>query len=127
MTQTLVLVILFVVAISSLPWLVRRMQLRRGRFVPSSVAVPRVLSAVAVGPQQRVVTVEVGDEGERTTLVLGVTAQSIRCLHVLPSTSKASSAPGSFSHAMAQASVSDTAERGQSDSPMRQGLPSASQ
>jgi len=39
---------------------------------------------VAVGPQQRVVTVEVGPEGARTWLVLGVTAQQVSCLHVLP-------------------------------------------
>jgi flagellar protein FliO/FliZ len=31
-----------------------------------------------------VVTVEVGPEGARTWLVLGVTAQSINCLHVMP-------------------------------------------
>jgi flagellar protein FliO/FliZ len=43
-----------------------------------------VLSAVAVGPQQRVVTVEVGPEHARTWLVLGVTAQQVSCLHVLP-------------------------------------------
>ena len=44
----------------------------------------RVLSQVAVGPQQRVVTVEVGPPQQRTVLVLGVTAQNINCLHVLP-------------------------------------------
>ncbi|MBY0410619.1 MAG: flagellar biosynthetic protein FliO, partial [Burkholderiaceae bacterium] len=32
----------------------------------------------------RVVTVEVGPENARTCLVLGVTAQHISCLHVLP-------------------------------------------
>jgi flagellar protein FliO/FliZ len=34
-----------------------------------------------VGPHQRVVTVEVGPEGARTWLVLGVTGQTISCLH----------------------------------------------
>lgn len=127
MTQTLLLVILFVAAISSLPWLVRRLQQRQGRFAPSAAAMPRVLSAVAVGPQQRVVTVEVGEEGERTTLVLGVTAQSIRCLHILPPTSKASPTPGSFSRAMAQASASEAVELGQSDASPQQGFKSAGQ
>ena len=47
-------------------------------------AASRVVSAVAVGPQQRVVTVEVGPEHARTWLVLGVTAQQVSCLHVLP-------------------------------------------
>ena len=43
----------------------------------------KVLSAIAVGPHQRVVTVEVGPEHSRTVLVLGVTAQQVSCLHVL--------------------------------------------
>jgi flagellar protein FliO/FliZ len=34
-----------------------------------------------------VVTVEVGPEGARTWLVLGVTGQSITCLHTLPAAS----------------------------------------
>src|SRR6218665_2376649 len=51
---------------------------------PASGAAARVLSAVAVGPQQRVVTVEVGPEHARTWLVLGVTARQVSCLHVLP-------------------------------------------
>ncbi|RIX70703.1 flagellar biosynthesis protein FliO, partial [Acidovorax cavernicola] len=37
----------------------------------------RVLSAVAVGAHQRVVTVEVGEGAQKTRLVLGVTAQQI--------------------------------------------------
>jgi flagellar protein FliO/FliZ len=44
----------------------------------------KIVSAVAVGPHQRVVTVEVGPEGARTLLVLGVTAQTISCLHSSP-------------------------------------------
>jgi flagellar protein FliO/FliZ len=39
---------------------------------------------MAVGPQQRVLTVEVGPENARTWLVLGVTGQTITCLHTLP-------------------------------------------
>jgi flagellar protein FliO/FliZ len=41
----------------------------------------RFISALAVGPHQRVVTVEVGPQGRRVWLTLGVTAQSISCLH----------------------------------------------
>ncbi|CAN7585525.1 flagellar biosynthetic protein FliO [Acidovorax sp. LjRoot129] len=85
MTQTLVVVVLFVGAMALLPWLVRRVQQRHAAGSPGSVGVAsRVLSAVAVGPQQRVVTVEVGPEHARTWLVLGVTAQQVSCLHVLP-------------------------------------------
>lgn len=41
----------------------------------------RFISALAVGPHQRVVTVEVGPQGQRVWLTLGVTAQTISCLH----------------------------------------------
>lgn len=84
MTQTLVVVVLFVGAMAMLPWLVRRLQQRRAAGGSTGASTSRVLSAVAVGPQQRVVTVEVGPDHARTLLVLGVTTQQINCLHVLP-------------------------------------------
>ncbi|UCU98720.1 FliO/MopB family protein [Acidovorax radicis] len=84
MTQTLVVVVLFVGAMATLPWLVRRLQQRRAVGGAAGGSTSRVLSAVAVGPQQRVVTVEVGPEHARAFLILGVTAQQINCLHVLP-------------------------------------------
>jgi len=85
MNQTLVVVVLFVGAMATLPWLVRRLQQRRAGVGTAGSSTSRGLSAVAVGPQQRVVTVEVGPEHARVFLVLGVTAQQINCLHVLPS------------------------------------------
>lgn len=103
MTQTLLLVFLFVAAIATLPWLVRRLQQRQGRLAGSSAASPRVLSAIAVGPNQRVVTVEVGGEGERTTLVLGVTQHSINCLHKEPARVSSSHGELSFAREMATA------------------------
>lgn len=84
MTQTLVVVVLFVGAMALLPWLVRRLQQRQAAGGAGVGGASRVLSAVAVGPHQRVVTVEVGPEHARTWLVLGVTAQQVSCLHVLP-------------------------------------------
>jgi len=84
MTQTLLVVVLFVAAMAALPWLVRRVQQRHAAGSAGGGSASRVLSAVAVGPQQRVVTVEVGPEHARTWLVLGVTAQQVSCLHVLP-------------------------------------------
>lgn len=84
MAQTLVVVVLFVAAMAALPWLVRRVQSRQAAGTQAGAS-SRVLSAVAVGPQQRVVTVEVGPEGARACLVLGVTAQNITCLHVMTS------------------------------------------
>ena len=83
MTQTLLVVVLFVAAMAALPWLIRRLQQRQSGLFSAGGGVSKVLSAVAVGPQQRVVTVEVGPEHQRTVLVLGVTAQQINCLHVL--------------------------------------------
>ncbi len=105
MTQTLLLVVLFVGAIACLPWLVRRVQQRQGRLVSSPATTARVLSAVAVGPHQRVVTVEVGTEGERTTLILGVTQQSISCLHTLHTQAAPPLSEIPFSRAMAQAAA----------------------
>ena len=84
MTQTLLLLVLLVAALAALPWLIRRLQQQRAGQLGQAGAMSRVLSAVAVGPQQRVVTVEVGPPQQRTVLVLGVTAQNINCLHVLP-------------------------------------------
>lgn len=84
MTQTLLLIVAFVAVLAALPWLIRRLQQRQTGLLAAPGGAPRVLSAVAVGPQQRVVTVEVGPAHQRTVLVLGVTAQQINCLHVLP-------------------------------------------
>lgn len=109
MTQTLLVVVLFVGAMAALPWLVRRLQQRNAGGSASVGAASRVLSAVAVGPQQRVVTVEVGPEHARTWLVLGVTAQQVSCLHVLPVGASGALAPApntiapSFAQEMASA------------------------
>ena len=97
-TQTLLVVVLFIGAMASAPWLLRQWQQRHAAQAPAGVAA-KVLSVVAVGPQQRVVMVEIATEQEKTRLVLGVTAQNISCLHVLPP----SVAPVSFAHAVAQA------------------------
>ena len=90
MTQTLVVVVLFVGAIAMLPWLIKRLQQRHAKGGAAPGVHARVLSAVSVGPQQRVVTVEVGPEHARTCLVLGVTAQQVTCLHVLGPNASAS-------------------------------------
>lgn len=89
MWPTLILVALFVAAMAALPWLVRRLQqknlLPRGMGMARS-ATPlssQVLGSLSIGPQQRVVTVQVGEGDEAVRLVLGVTAQQIQCLHVL--------------------------------------------
>ncbi len=81
MTQALVSVGLFVVLLALLPAGLKWVQRRSAGGASASASASRVISAVAVGPHQRVVTVEVGPEGARTWLTLGVTAQAITCLH----------------------------------------------
>jgi flagellar protein FliO/FliZ len=44
----------------------------------------QVLSALALGPQQRVVTVQVGQGADAVCLVLGVSPGSVTALHSLP-------------------------------------------
>ncbi len=93
MTQSLITVGLFIAGMLMLPLLLRWLQRQRNG-VLSNAALPggsRLVSAVPLGPQQRVVTVEVGPQDARTWLVLGVTGQSITCLHALPAEQRAHS------------------------------------
>ena len=80
MTQTIISVIAFLALLAMLPFGVRWLQ-RRTPGGASAASASRIISAIAVGPHQRVVTVEVGPQSARMWLVLGVTAQSITCLH----------------------------------------------
>ncbi|MDB5893450.1 MAG: flagellar biosynthesis protein FliO [Rhodoferax sp.] len=84
LSQTLLLVVVFVMLMAMLPWAIKWVQRRAAGGTTVAGLESRVISAVAVGPQQRVVTVEVGPEGARTWLVLGVTAQHINCLFTQP-------------------------------------------
>lgn len=85
MAQSLFTVVLFLALLACMPYLLRRLQARRlGAGAVANGTASKLLSTVVVGPQQRVVTLEVGPQGSRTWLVLGVTGQSINCLHVLP-------------------------------------------
>lgn len=81
MTQSWILVGAFLGVLVCLPMVLRWVKQRvPGRFSDVS-GQSRFISALAVGPHQRVVTVEVGPEGKRVWLTLGVTGQSISCLH----------------------------------------------
>lgn len=84
MTQSLVLIGLFLGLLACLPWFISLIKKRYGVGLLSQGEQTRVVSAVAIGPTQRVVTVEVGPDSDRTWLVLGVTQQSVACLHSLP-------------------------------------------
>ena len=81
MTQALLSVGLFVLLLALVPFGLKWLQARTAAGGAGAGAASRVISAVAVGPHQRVVTVEVGPEGARVWLTLGVTAQAITCLH----------------------------------------------
>jgi len=83
MTQSLVTVGLFVVMLACLPMAINWAKKRYGF---GSLGLPghsKIVSAVAVGPNQRVVTVEVGPESAKVWLVLGVTHQAITRLHTM--------------------------------------------
>lgn len=87
MVQTFISVVVFIALLAALPFGVKWLQRRSLGGSLAAAATSRVISAVAVGPHQRVVTVEVGPVGGKTWLVLGVTAQSVTCLHKLDAVS----------------------------------------
>lgn len=91
MTQTLMTVGLFIALLACVPLAVKWVQRRSVGGSTGMSSAPRVISAAAVGPHQRVVTVEVGPENARIWLILGVTAQSITCLHSVPAVPAATS------------------------------------
>jgi len=92
MTQSLILIGLFLCVLVSLPFLIERLKKHYGFAATGPAGTARMVSALAVGPQQKVVTVEVGPPDARVWLVLGVTQQSIQCLHTLPAQSAAAGA-----------------------------------
>lgn len=81
MTQSLVTVGMFLVVLACIPFALRWLKQRTAGVNRESGGQSRFISALAVGTHQRVVTVEVGPEGRRVWLTLGVTAQEISCLH----------------------------------------------
>ena len=86
LTQSLLFISFFVALIAAVPWMLKQLQARLGLGTRSGPSQSQWVSAIAVGPQQRVVTVEVGPAHARVCLVLGVTAQTITCLHSAPAT-----------------------------------------
>jgi len=84
MTQSLILIGLFLCVLVSLPFLIERVKKHYGLSNLGPTGSARLVSMLALGPQQKVVTVEVGPAHARVWLVLGVTQQSIQCLHTMP-------------------------------------------
>jgi flagellar protein FliO/FliZ len=81
MTQSLLTIVVFIGLIAAVPFIIRRLQQKRALPMGPSGPACKLVSALSVGPQQRIMTVEVGPEGSRSWLVVGVTAQSISMLH----------------------------------------------
>lgn len=76
MLQSFFALLLVLGVIAGAAWLLKRTQNLHG---PVNTVLKNV-SAIAVGPKERVVVVEVGD----TWLVLGVAPGQVRALHTLP-------------------------------------------
>ena len=73
---------LFIVALIPLAlWLIKRSPMGGAM---GAGQLTRVISTTALGPNQRLVTVEVGQGEARQWLVLGITAQTITTVHTLP-------------------------------------------
>nr|WP_315465640.1 flagellar biosynthetic protein FliO [uncultured Rhodoferax sp.] len=81
MSLQLLPVILFLFALACVPFLIRWLKTRVSSSSRMGGVQSRFVSAVAVGPHQRVVTVEVGPLHDRVWLTLGVSANGIQCLH----------------------------------------------
>ncbi len=82
-TESLLSVGIFLALLMCLPWTLKWLRQRYGVASTDVHGQSRFISALAVGPHQRVVTVEVGPEGRRVWLTLGVTAQNVSCLHCM--------------------------------------------
>lgn len=77
-------VILFLLGLACLPFMIRWLKSRIPQPLHLAGAQNKLISAVAVGPHQRVVTVEVGPANDRVWLTLGVGTNGIQCLHSSP-------------------------------------------
>ena len=77
----------FIVVIAMIPlvlWLFKRSPAGARFGGGNTPAAMQVVANLPLAPNQRVVTVEVGQGDDRRWLVLGVTAQSITTLHTMP-------------------------------------------
>ncbi len=73
---------LLVAGLACLPFAVRWL-VRKKAWGPMAPDAARILSSLPLGPQQKVVTLEMGPKEARFQLVLGVTPQAITCLHTM--------------------------------------------
>lgn len=95
MTQQLLWIGVFIAFLAALPWLLRWARARAAASAGTGDSQSRFISAVAVGPQQRVVTVEVGPSHDRVWLTVGVTGQAMVLLHRSAPTAEGGAVDGS--------------------------------
>jgi flagellar protein FliO/FliZ len=76
-------------------WLLKRTPLGGS----NSAGVMRLVAQMSVAPNQRLLTVEVGQGDDKRWLVLGVTGQQITTLHVMPPQAEAAAAKESTAFA----------------------------
>ena len=87
----------FVLILALIPaalWLLKRSPL--GKFSAGGAGAAgamRLVAALPLAPNQRIVTVEVGSGDERRWLVLGVTPAGIHTLHTLPPQAEPAASP----------------------------------
>lgn len=85
MTQGFYSVLVLLALLAALPWAVKKLKWRApGAIPPSDLGAAQLVSVLPLGPQQRLMTVEVGPPQARVWLVLGVTGQSVSTLHTMP-------------------------------------------
>ncbi|MFM2342504.1 MAG: flagellar biosynthetic protein FliO [Pseudomonadota bacterium] len=75
---------LVLLSIPAVLWLLRRSGWGGLGGAVSHGSPMRVLSQTPLGPQQRLVLVEIGEGASRCRLLLGVTAQQVSVLHQMP-------------------------------------------
>ena len=84
MLQNAAPAVVLLIVMVGIAWLLQRYR----RHLPGAIhrAGPelQVLGGLSLGPQQRVVTVQVGQGKQAVCLVLGVTAGSVNTLHQMP-------------------------------------------
>lgn len=69
-----------IMVLALLPWAIPWLKNRAMGQSAALGSVAKIVSVLALGPQQRMVTVEFGLPGQRRCLILGVTQQSVTCL-----------------------------------------------
>lgn len=83
MNNSLVPLLWFLAILALIPlvlWLLKRTPLGGGALGGQL----RTVAQLVISPSQRIVIVEVGQDADRQWLVLGITGQQIRTLHVMP-------------------------------------------